>query len=153
MPFTDSDFRLGGTNAKGWVIGGNYGLAKNIWFTGRWLSANEITGPPYADRYLTSGHQYPVLRHRMQVNMMKSTAAIGAYFSWVIVRYRSMLPVRAGSAKAVAKLQGMIRDITSERDALKTERDTLKTQLETDTKKLGDDIAKLKQENAASACR
>lgn len=45
--FTDSDFRLGGTNAKGWVIGGNYGLAKNIWFTGRWLSANEITGAPY----------------------------------------------------------------------------------------------------------
>jgi len=32
--FTDSDFRLGGTNSKGWVIGGNYGLAKNIWFTG-----------------------------------------------------------------------------------------------------------------------
>ena len=46
--FTDSDFRLGGTNSKGWVIGGNYGLAKNIWFTGRWLSADVITGPPFA---------------------------------------------------------------------------------------------------------
>jgi Putative porin len=45
--FTDSDFRLGGTNSKGWVIGGNYGLAKNIWFTGRWLSADVITGPPF----------------------------------------------------------------------------------------------------------
>lgn len=46
--FTDSDFRLGGTNSKGWVIGGNYGLAKNVWFTGRWLSADVITGPPFA---------------------------------------------------------------------------------------------------------
>jgi hypothetical protein len=44
--FTDSDFHLGGTNSKGWVIGGNYGLMKNVWMTGRWLSADIITGPP-----------------------------------------------------------------------------------------------------------
>ncbi|MGZ8137455.1 MAG: putative porin [Methylococcaceae bacterium] len=46
--YTDSDFHLGGTNAKGWVVGGNYGLMKNLWFTGRWLSADVITGPKYA---------------------------------------------------------------------------------------------------------
>lgn len=57
---------------------------------------------------------------------------------------------RDGGGKAVAKLQAMVRDITSERDALRTERDTLKTQLETDTKKLTGDIDKLKQEKAAS---
>jgi hypothetical protein len=45
--FTDSDFHLGGTNAKGWVVGGNYGLMKNLWFTGRWLTADVITGPTY----------------------------------------------------------------------------------------------------------
>jgi len=45
--FTDSDFHLGGTNAKGWVIGGNYGLMKNVWFTGRWLSSNVVSGPKY----------------------------------------------------------------------------------------------------------
>lgn len=45
--FSDSDFHLGGTNAKGWVIGGNYGLMKNLWFTGRWLSSDVITGPKY----------------------------------------------------------------------------------------------------------
>jgi chromosome segregation ATPase len=56
-----------------------------------------------------------------------------------------------GSGKAVAKLQTMIRDITTERDALKTERDTIKTQLETDTKKLTDEITKLKQEKTAAA--
>ncbi len=44
--FTDSDFRLGGTNSKGWFIGGNYGVMKNVWLTGRWLSADIITGPP-----------------------------------------------------------------------------------------------------------
>ena len=45
--FTDSDFHLGGTNAKGWVIGTNYGLMKNVWFTGRWLSTDVITGPKF----------------------------------------------------------------------------------------------------------
>ncbi|WP_026601181.1 putative porin [Methylomonas sp. 11b] len=44
--FTDSDLHLGGTNSKGWFIGGNYGLMKNVWLTGRWLSADIITGPP-----------------------------------------------------------------------------------------------------------
>ncbi|MGZ8946196.1 MAG: putative porin [Methylococcaceae bacterium] len=45
--FTDSDFHLGGTNTKGWVVGGNYGLMKNVWLTGRWLTGNVITGPQY----------------------------------------------------------------------------------------------------------
>ncbi|MEI6267689.1 MAG: putative porin [Methylococcaceae bacterium] len=45
--FTDSDFHLGGTNTKGWVVGGNYGLMKNVWLTGRWLSGNIIAGPQY----------------------------------------------------------------------------------------------------------
>jgi len=45
--FTDSDFHLGGTNAKGWFLGMNYGLLKNVWFTGRWLSADAISGPPF----------------------------------------------------------------------------------------------------------
>jgi len=47
-----------------------------------------------------------------------------------------------GGGKAVAKLQAMVREITSERDALKTERDTLKMESE----KLTADIAKLKKE-------
>ena len=51
--YTDSDFHqggasnLGGTNVKGWVLGGNYGLMKNIWLTGRWMSASVINGPQY----------------------------------------------------------------------------------------------------------
>ncbi|HEX8947717.1 MAG TPA: putative porin [Dissulfurispiraceae bacterium] len=44
--FTDSDFHLGGTNAKGWILGGEYGLMKNTWLTLRWLTSNEISGPP-----------------------------------------------------------------------------------------------------------
>lgn len=50
--FTDSDFHLGGTNAKGWVVGGNYGLMKNVWATGRWLSTNVISGPKYGNDVL-----------------------------------------------------------------------------------------------------
>ena len=45
---TDPDFHLGGTNARGFILGGNLGLARNTWLTTRWLSANQVSGPPYA---------------------------------------------------------------------------------------------------------
>jgi hypothetical protein len=41
--YTDSDFYLGGTNAKGWIVGASYGLDKNAWLTARWFSADEIS--------------------------------------------------------------------------------------------------------------
>lgn len=44
--FTDSDFHLGGTNAKGWILGGQLGLGKNFWLRARWLSSDVITGTP-----------------------------------------------------------------------------------------------------------
>jgi putative porin len=44
--FTDSDFHLGGTNAKGYYVAANIGLYRNTWLTARWLSANEVYGPP-----------------------------------------------------------------------------------------------------------
>jgi hypothetical protein len=46
--FTDSDFHLGGTNAKGWTIGGNLGLAHNTWLSAKWLSADAVTGPVFS---------------------------------------------------------------------------------------------------------
>ena len=44
--FTDSDFHLGGTNAKGFMIGGSYALYKNTWLSARWMSSDEISGLP-----------------------------------------------------------------------------------------------------------
>jgi polyhydroxyalkanoate synthesis regulator phasin len=44
--FTDSDFHSGGTDAKGYVLGARVGLAENTWFRLKWLSADEIDGPP-----------------------------------------------------------------------------------------------------------
>ena len=46
--FTDSDFALGGTDAKGYILGGLAGLARNTWVRVRWLSTNAIDGPPRA---------------------------------------------------------------------------------------------------------
>jgi hypothetical protein len=46
--FADSDFGLGGTNLKGYFLGGNFGLSENVWASMRWLSANNIAGSPYA---------------------------------------------------------------------------------------------------------
>lgn len=46
--FTDSDFHLGGTDSKGYILGASYGLGRNLWFRANWLSATEIDGPPLA---------------------------------------------------------------------------------------------------------
>jgi len=45
--FNDSSFHLGGTNAKGYFLGGNYGLAKNVVASGRWLSSEAVYGAPF----------------------------------------------------------------------------------------------------------
>ena len=46
--FVDSDFGLGGTNLKGYFVGGNVGLSDNVWASLRWMSADNIAGVPYA---------------------------------------------------------------------------------------------------------
>lgn len=45
--FTDPDFHLGGTNAKGWVMGADLGIGKNLWASLKWATTNEIKGPPF----------------------------------------------------------------------------------------------------------
>jgi DNA-binding MarR family transcriptional regulator len=40
--FTNSDFGLGGTNNKGFMLGMNYGIYDNTWLSARWLSSNLI---------------------------------------------------------------------------------------------------------------
>jgi hypothetical protein len=50
--FTDPDFHLGGTNAKGYVVGGNLGIAHDTYLSARWLSATQISGPPYGNNVL-----------------------------------------------------------------------------------------------------
>ncbi|MBY0579197.1 MAG: putative porin [Burkholderiales bacterium] len=42
---TDSDFHLGGTNAKGYILGGAFGVDERTWLSLRWLSTNQIKGP------------------------------------------------------------------------------------------------------------
>lgn len=44
----DSDFRLGGTNSKGYVLGGTLGIAQNVALRGRWFSGEQVAGPRYA---------------------------------------------------------------------------------------------------------
>ena len=46
--FTDSDFHGGGSNAEGWILRGEIGVWKNLWLTTKWISADEIDGPPLA---------------------------------------------------------------------------------------------------------
>jgi len=46
--FNDSDFHLGGTNAKGYYLGGAYAFTDSLYAQGRWLSTEEVYGPPLA---------------------------------------------------------------------------------------------------------
>jgi len=45
--FNDSDFGMGGTNLKGFTIGGNYALSPAVRLGLRWMSADEIAGPKF----------------------------------------------------------------------------------------------------------
>src|SRR5690606_37126915 len=42
--FTDSDFHLGGTDAKGYTLEFQYGLATDIWKVLKWISSDELKG-------------------------------------------------------------------------------------------------------------
>lgn len=44
--FTDSDFGGGGTNVQGFTIGGSMALSPAVRWGVRWMSSNEIVGPP-----------------------------------------------------------------------------------------------------------
>jgi hypothetical protein len=43
----DSEFHLGGTNAKGYILAGNLGIARNTWLGLKWLSSEAVSGPHY----------------------------------------------------------------------------------------------------------
>ncbi len=45
--FTDDNFHLGGTNAKGYYVGATAGLWEGLSIGGRWFSTSEITGERY----------------------------------------------------------------------------------------------------------
>lgn len=44
--FTDSNFRLGGTDAEGWGVEMRMALTENTWFDLQYITASEIDGPP-----------------------------------------------------------------------------------------------------------
>jgi hypothetical protein len=46
--FNDSNFRLGGTDTKGWALIGNYAFDKNAWVGARYLSADTVSGFPFS---------------------------------------------------------------------------------------------------------
>ena len=60
--FTDSDFRLGGTDAKGYVIGASYGLGKNTAAVGALLQRRFDLRPAAVDRRAAVRRQRAVLR-------------------------------------------------------------------------------------------
>lgn len=43
--YTDSDFHIGGTDARGYYLIGDYGLANRVWMRLRYLSSNAVDGP------------------------------------------------------------------------------------------------------------
>ena len=45
--FNDSNFGLGGTNMKGFTVGGSLALSENVYVSLRWMGADSIAGPTY----------------------------------------------------------------------------------------------------------
>lgn len=45
--YNDSSFHLGGTNTRGYILGGAYAFDKNTTVSGRWMSSKAIYGSPF----------------------------------------------------------------------------------------------------------
>ena len=45
---TDQNFHLGGTNAKGFILTADYGIADRTWLSARYYDAKQVYGPPFA---------------------------------------------------------------------------------------------------------
>lgn len=43
---TDPNFHLGGTNAKGFIVSADYGIAERTWLSARYFNARQVFGPP-----------------------------------------------------------------------------------------------------------
>jgi hypothetical protein len=50
--FADSDFGGGGTNVKGFTLGGNLALSSRVWIGARLMSADQVDGPTYKNETL-----------------------------------------------------------------------------------------------------
>ena len=50
--FCDSDFGGGGTNLKGFGVGGNLALSRNVFLSARWLNATQVCGPQFKEDIL-----------------------------------------------------------------------------------------------------
>ena len=50
--FTESDFGGGGTNLKGYTVAGALALSKRFALGIRWMSAEEVAGPPFKNDIL-----------------------------------------------------------------------------------------------------
>lgn len=44
---TDQNFHLGGTNAKGFILTADYGIAPRTWVSARYYGAKQVYGPPF----------------------------------------------------------------------------------------------------------
>jgi len=50
--FCDSDFGGGGTNVKGFTVGGLVGLSKRVQLGAKWMNSSEVSGPPLKNTIL-----------------------------------------------------------------------------------------------------
>ena len=62
--FTDSDFRLGGTDVQGFIVGGEYALTPRVLLRARYLSRQRNRRPAARHRRVPARPQFDVLRGR-----------------------------------------------------------------------------------------
>lgn len=46
--YNDPNFHLGGTNARGYYVGGAYAFDRRSWLSAKWMAAKEVSGAPLA---------------------------------------------------------------------------------------------------------
>ena len=153
--FTDSDFHQGGTDAKGYLLKFDYGVADNTWVTLRWISSDEIDGNSFPQTtgagYRQAGHRHAATGYHRQilgiVMAIQYRQTIGLLLACLALHAGAD---EAGAQKALAKAQFLLRQATGQNTELQQQVDTLKAQVAALTQKLDESktAAATRQQNA-----
>ena len=153
--FTDSDFRLGGTDVKGFVVGGEYSLTPRVLLRARYFSRQRDRWPAARHRRIPARSQFDVLKERP----CKSMHGCFSCWRWRCSRWRTTGPrrrrrraVRAATRRRCSSCNSSrpsapnywptTRSCKSDLDATRKERDALKKKQEASERRLkGTDVA------------
>jgi hypothetical protein len=157
---TDQNFHLGGTNAKGFILTADYGIAPRTWLSARYYGAKQVYGPAFRPRRCAVRDQHQVLRIAdetfidwfkclcLAIATTCSRANIGGTTARATGRHAQPT---ARFARAASAMAGAEAQLQQERDDARKALDAAKVELNKNKSGSTQDASALSAERSARA--